>query len=221
MATRLLGSLALAVTLAACGGGGTGPESTPAQAVSASTCRVSVLLNGDSTMWGYAPGGGARAAVYPESELQRLMDARFGTGAVTVRTGAVPGSTSTDALTQPRGADLVLFNPGINDAAYGHAPETFRTNLLALAAVHGAVLVTPLPVQWLPGYDAITREVAAATGVPLIDARAYAESRTDWWQIATDGVHPDVRGYALLARDVLAPALVPMVEARCHDQVAM
>lgn len=199
--------------LGACGGGGDAQTTPAVQAATA--CHVSILLNGDSTMWGYEPGGGgARAAVYPELELRRLMDARFGAGVVTVRTGAASGTTSTDALTQPRDADIVLVNSGINDVAYGVPAETYRANLRELAAA-GAVLVTPLPVWQQPGYDGIMREVAAAAGVPLVDTRAYAESRTDWWQIATDGVHPSASGYVLLAGEVLAPALAPMVEARC------
>lgn len=205
----------LAVLLAACGGGGSGGEPEAVQAASA--CRVSVLLNGDSTHWGYEPGGGgARATVTPESALQREMDARFGAGVVTVRTGAVSGTTSTDALTQPRDADVVLYNPGINDYGERMPEETYRANLRTLSAVPGAVFVTPLPVKVEPAHFAgVMREVAAETGTPLIDSRAYAESVPGWWQLAPDGVHPNSEGYRVIVHDVIAPALAVTVRSLC------
>jgi lysophospholipase L1-like esterase len=221
MATRILFALVLSATLAACGGGG----DSPPQAVQAEqACRVSILLDGDSTMWGYAPGGGgARATTYPESELQRLMDVRFGAGVVTVRTGAVSGSTSYNADAQPVDADIVVYNSGINDAYVQMPLDVYAGNLRRFAARAGTVvLATPLPVSTRDdtAYSAAMLAVAAELGATVTDTRAYAISRTDWWQIATDGVHPSASGYALLAGEVLAPALVPMVESRCQDQVA-
>jgi lysophospholipase L1-like esterase len=200
----------LALALAACGGGGDVPLEQP----QAESCSVSILLNGDSTAWGYAPGGGgARAAVYPERALQAAMDARFGSGVVTVRTGAVSGSTSAGALEQPRDADLVLYNSGINDVAYGVPVDVYRANLRLLASP-GAVFVTPTPVWAQPGYDGVMREVATDAGVPLIEARAWAES-VQWWTYAVDGVHPTSDGYEAIALEVLMPALAPMVVERC------
>lgn len=205
-------ALLLPLVLAACGGGG---SSAPTNEPLGSACSVSVLLNGDSTAWGFEPGGGgARATIYPELALQRAMDARFGAGVVTVATGAVSGTTSADALSQPRDADIVVYNPGINDVAYGVQPEAYRANLRVLATVPGAVFVTPTPVWQQVGYDGIMREVAAEASLPLADARAWALG-TDWWAYATDGVHPTSEGYEALAHDVLMPVLEPLITSRC------
>jgi lysophospholipase L1-like esterase len=179
-------------------------------------CNVSILLNGDSTAWGYAAGGGgARASVYPELALQRAMDARFGRGVIAVRTGAVSGSTSVGALLQPRDADIVVYNSGINDVAHRVIPEEYRLNLRKLAKVPGAVFQTPTPVWNRKSYDAAMREVAAEAGVPLIDAHAWALRQPDWWKIATDGVHPTSEGYESLANDLLMPSLARLVWLRC------
>lgn len=192
----------LALALAACGGGG-----EPAAVADAPACTVSILLNGDSTNWGYAQGG-SRASVYPELALQQALDARFGAGRVLVSTGAVPGSTSTDALDQPRNADLVVYNPGINDVAYGHGESQYWAAMRVLARVPGAVFQTPLPVAGAEkDYAGIMREAALEAGVPLIEARTAA----DWGTLQADGVHPTAAGYAVLGRDVLAPALAPLV----------
>jgi lysophospholipase L1-like esterase len=184
-------------------------------------CTVTVLLNGDSTAWGYEPkGGGARTAVYPELALQQAMDVRFGVGTVLVRTGAVSGTTSTDALVQPRDADIVVYNSGINDVAYGHGESQYWKNLRILALeVPGAVFQTPLPVfGTLRSYDEIMRAVAIENAVPLIEARAWAEAMGDWWAYATDGVHPSSAGYAELVK-VQMPVLTPLVLEKCATGV--
>jgi lysophospholipase L1-like esterase len=186
---------------AGCGGGG--------------DCSVSIVLNGDSTMWGYDHG--ARASVYPELALSQAMDKRFGPGVVRVRTGAVSGSTSADALAQPTDADIVVYNSGINDLAYGVSAEAYRTNLRQLAKVPGAVFQTPTPVWGQESLDGAMREVAAEAGVPVIDARAWAQQQTDWWGIATDGVHLTSDGYRAMAVEVMMPALEPLVASACAN----
>jgi len=209
----------LAVILVACGGGSKHAAQVPPaeREQMVEGCTVSVLLNGDSTLWGYEPkGGGARAAVYPELALQRAMDVRFGPGVVLVRTGAVSGTTSTDALTQPRDADIVVYNSGINDVAYSHGEPQYWRNLRTLVQeVPGVVFQTPLPVFGTTvSYDGIMRAVAIEGAVPLIEARAWAESKGDWWAYATDGVHPSSAGYEELVH-VQMPVLVPLVLEKC------
>jgi lysophospholipase L1-like esterase len=147
------------------------------------------------------------------------MDKRFGTGIVTVRTGALPGSTSTDALTQPRDANLVVYNSGLNDVAYGHSDATYRANLRELAKVPGAVFQTPFPLATEKrDYADIMRAVAAEAKVPLVEARAWAQGIPSWWtRYATDGVHLNSRGNEELVHDVLMPALAPLICVGVRD----
>jgi lysophospholipase L1-like esterase len=176
-----------------------------------------IVLNGDSTAWGFlARGGGTRAAVYPELALQWAMDARFGYGVVSVETGAVSGATSADAISQRRDGDIIVYNPGINDVAHKISAEAYRANLRQLAKVPGAVFQTPTPVWNQPAYDAVMREVAAEAGVPLVDSRAWALKLSDWWKYATDGVHITSEGNEAHVREVLFPALEPIVMRRCR-----
>jgi lysophospholipase L1-like esterase len=187
---------------AGCGGGG--------------DCSVSIVLNGDSTMWGYDHG--VRASVYPELALSQAMAKRFGPGVVKVRTGAWSGSTSTDALAMPRDADIVVYNSGINDVAYGHGESTYWTNMRELAKVPGVVFQTPLPTSTAPkDYADIMRAVAAEAGVPVIDARAWAQQRADWWNLAVDGVHLTSDGYRAMAVEAMMPALEPLVASACAN----
>jgi lysophospholipase L1-like esterase len=194
------------------------PEPGPEE-VCFQTMRV--LLNGDSTLWGAdAEAPGQRAAVYPESALQALMDQRFGPGVIEVRTGAVPGATSTDALTQPRDADLVVYNPGINDVADGHSRQTYWASMRELAQVPGAVFMTPLPLGYAsPSYGGTMEEVARENEVPLIDANAWALAQEDYWRtFAIDRVHLNSAGYAELARWALYPALEPIIAHKLCDR---
>jgi lysophospholipase L1-like esterase len=205
------------MALASCGGGGGDQQA-------ATPCSpVSIILNGDSTQWGYlAGGGGARADVYPELALQLAMDRRFGAGAVVVRTGAVSGTTAVEGLAQPHDGDIVVYNPGVNDVAYGVAPEAYRAALRALAAAAAparVVFETPLPVSTAAvSYDGIMREVAGELGAPLIEARAFALSVPDWYQrYALDGVHLTGEGYAAVVDAAVVPVLVPIVAGlRCR-----
>jgi lysophospholipase L1-like esterase len=179
-----------------------------------------IMLNGDSTMWGFEPGGGgARSEIYPEKALQAIMDQRFGKGIIEVRTGAVSGTTSTDALTQSRDADLIVYNPGINDVAYKHSPTTYWANLRELAKVPGAVFQTPLPVSGQASWAGIMEDVARETGTPLIDAQRYVySSLPDYFQRhATDGVHPSSTVYEMIARNVMYQVLEPIIAHKLCD----
>ena len=183
--------------------------------------EMRVMLNGDSTMWGWeANGGGKRADVYPELALQRLMDLRFGKGVVQVRTGAVSGATSGHALLQPTDADLVVYNPGINDVVVGHSPDVYKANLQRLAQVPGAVFQTPLPVSThTVDFSDEMRQVAATYGLPIVQARAYALQQGDnWWEFAPDGVHLTSAGYEAIARWSLYPVLEPIIAHKLCDR---
>jgi lysophospholipase L1-like esterase len=201
----------------------------------ASPKPIKIQLFGDSTMWGYVPGG-ARGSVYPELALQLAMDAQFGTGHVSIETRAVNGTTTRHLLEGTDGlngvwpssvkADLIVINHGINDRGWGFTAATYKDNLRRLAVAPATIVFqTPLPTwsaKYLPAYldqsfAPEMREVATELGIPIADANAYANSIKNWnMGYALDSVHPSAEGYQLLTRDVLAPSLVPLVAAlRC------
>jgi lysophospholipase L1-like esterase len=177
-----------------------------------------IMLNGDSTMWGFEPGGGgARSEIYPEKALQALMDKRFGPGIIEVRTGAENGATSGDMLRQPRDADLVVYNPGVNDVRR-IGVSVYKANLRELIrSVPGVVFQTPLPVWGQNSYAEDMRQVAAENGVPLIDAYHLAETQQAYWDYAIDGVHLTSEGNELFARWAQYPVLEPIIAHKLCD----
>lgn len=229
---KLFALAALAALMAGCGGGGSAPPAPTAVAAPAAPAvpvctphAVTVLLDGDSTNWGFLSGSaGLRSSVYPELALQALLDAKYGSGAVTVRTGAVSGTVSNQWAAQPNDADFVFYNFGINDAVFSNPEATYKANLQAMyAAAPGRVVFqTPLPyfdaTSTLPhvGYAQDMRDVAASLGAPVADSSAWAMAQPDWRTRVPDGKHPNDATYLDIAADVLLPALVPLVNpARC------
>jgi lysophospholipase L1-like esterase len=206
-------------------------SATTAAIVPSSPCTprapVKVQLFGDSTLYGYDSATGARAQVYPALALQRTMDARFGSGVITIESRAVSGTTTstliggTDGLNKvwPESvdADIIVTNFGINDQITGMAPEVYRANLLTLSRAPAKILfLTPLPywkvVTLQPTYAAEMKLVAASLGAPVADANAMALAIPAWsTSYARDGAHPTSAGYQLINDRVLAPAIDKMV----------
>jgi lysophospholipase L1-like esterase len=188
---------------------------------------VKIQLFGDSTMFGQNASGGPRASIYPELALQRLMDNRFGVGAVKVSTRAVSGTASsnllagTDNLNSPWpqsvNANIVVINHGINDLRYSVPIATYRSNLQKLAVAPARVVFqTPFPIYTLgtpsAAYAEVMRSVASERGVPLIDAMAYLLPYPGWHtEYAIDGIHATAAGYELVATNVQFPVLSKLV----------
>lgn len=229
-----LTAISLSVLLSACGGGGSASPDAEKEDAPASACKpvqtVRIELWGDSTNFGatFGPEGIYRVAQNPEWVIQSEMDMRFGRGAVTVRTFAVPNTTAAQMLAHedggtwpPQGADIVLVNHGINDRLSGQTEEQFTASLKKIAAVPGVVLQTPLPVRFgpllEPGYADIVRKVAADGETPLIDVSAYVIGLPDWSSYLVDGIHPASEGYGLVTRSAVVPKLTAMVsKLRCQ-----
>jgi lysophospholipase L1-like esterase len=188
---------------------------------------VKIQLFGDSTMWGQAANGGGRASIYPELALQKLMDSRFGVGAVKVSTRAVSGTNSgqllagTDNLNSPWpqsvNADIAVINHGINDLRHNVSIATYRSNLRQLATAPARVVFqTPFPIYTIgtpsQAYAEAMRAVASERRVTLIDAMAYLLPLPGWkTQYAIDGIHTTAAGYDLVAANVQFPVLSKLV----------
>jgi lysophospholipase L1-like esterase len=229
---RARAALTSFAVLAGCGGGE--PMSPPLPALAAPSsiaCAstgtvVRIQLFGDSTMAGYS--GSTLAVHTPQVALQADMDAMFGAGAVSVESRAVGSTNSgqlvlgTDGLNAPWpgsvDADIVVINHGINDAAKGVSPLTYRTNLEALAIAPARVVFeTPNPVEdfSVAAYAHTMLAVASAQRLPLADTYEYVRAlggnyRADW-------AHPRDDLYQYIVRYSLEPVLVPIVTSlRCQ-----
>ncbi len=178
--------------LAACGGGGgDAPECAP----------VTVQVFGDSI-----------GRIFGEA-LQIEADKSRGAGSVLVEVRAVGGTSSdqliagTDGRNAPwpagAGADVIFMNHGHNDRTKGIPVEQYADNLRQFAAL-GAVILTPIPVEWRP--DEGSGYLAAAKEIPgSVDVNAYVNSLPNWGALLPDGTHPGAVLAGMVARDVLLP----------------
>jgi lysophospholipase L1-like esterase len=183
-------------------------------------------------MWGYLAGsGGARASIYPEMVLQRLMDNEFGKGVVKMSTLAVSGTmasqlaTGTDgrnaAWPKPVNAHIVVLNYGINELRNNVPVATYRATLDALSTAPvptKVVFQTPFPVYGSTPpsqvYADAMRDVARKHNLMVIDAMAYLLGLPSWQtQYATDGFHATSAGYELVGTNVQYPVLSKMAKA--------
>lgn len=181
------------VALGCGGGGGDAPECQP----------VIVQVYGDSI------------GRYFGDALQIEADKIRGKGSVLVENRAVGGTSSdqliagTDGKNKPWpagvGADVVIVNRGHNDRTKRIPVEQYADNLRQFAAV-GALVTTPIPVEWRP--DAGSGYLAAAKAMPgVIDVNAYVLSVPNWGAHLPDGTHPDAVLAGMVARDVLLPRI--------------
>lgn len=207
----------LAISLAACGGGGgSEPEKATQQAAPSGTATV--LFYGDSTFVG---------APYPNrTQADRVSD-RLGIPIDSAAVSAtrlfqlLAGSDGRNpplrqSLTLHPNARFVLENFGINDSGM-QQPEAFRNDLRQFvlevrAAGRTPILVTPNPsyradpalqASFL-AYVQVIREVAAEQGAHLIDVNTQFAWITN--DDLTEGVHPLPAVYEQIA-DFLASEL--------------
>ena len=205
MATKIISALLVCV-LTACGGGGSSPE--PCKPVAAI-----VEISGDSI----AHGTGATDAAFTPPGL--LKAAGF-----TVIDSALPGSTSADRISGdvirgqgtrfqplPQGivGNVYLTEWGVNDALYGLSVDSFKANIRRIAAIPGAVLMTPTPMAGGDdsAYAQAVRDVGKELGVQVIDVQAYVLNLPNWKVLLVDGVHPSDALYRMIYANLVIPAV--------------
>lgn len=167
---------------------------------------------------------------YP-AMLERLLDARFGKGAVEVINSGVGGETVADNLARfgrdviALDPDLVIWQVGTNDALEGVPAAVLRDQVLAgIAQVRAAgaeiVLMDPQPLRWaekdrvIQSVQPALAEAARRAGVPLLPRHrlmtAWLASGqfTPATLLGPDGVHMTDASYRCLAERVadLLPA---------------
>lgn len=195
---RKIIAVLVALSLAACGGGGGDPEPV--------CSPVHVQVFGDSIGRGFAHA------------LQQVADADRGEGRVIVDNRSVGGTSSvklrlgTDGKNAPWpqgvGADVIFVNHGHNDRTLEVPEDVFRSNIEAFAA-EGAIILTTIPVKWRSDegnvYLAVTKSMPK-----MLDVNAWALARGGvWFKHLPDGTHPDPYISRAVARSLLLPA-VPM-----------
>jgi len=192
-------ALQIVFSLAGCG-------SAPRQ--QALPAGATVLVLGDSLSYGTGAGEGED---YPS-----LLAARTGWNIVNA---GIPGDTTAGGLARLPGLleehapQLMLLELGGNDFLRRVPRSTTAANLRAmldLAKAHGVpavLLATPQPNLFGAAVgslsdDAIYREVADATGTPLIEevlADVLSQNA-----LKSDPIHPNAEGYRLVADEVHA-----------------
>ncbi len=220
----------LCVVLGACGGGG-GGSSSPAPATQAAAKSVLIYADGDSTMYGWSvlPSGTVQAADNQPAEIQKQMQAVFGT-AVTVENHAVGGTTVIDSINgtngfaQPLGvrlaassAQIVIGNFEINDmyrmtpAQFQQGWQTWINTVTSLGKI--PIIIGPNPICRTdapnvgPYLDA-EQQAAQANGVLLIEQHNFIYAMPDWQAMLGDCVHPMDALYKVMGdRDATAMAL--------------
>lgn len=118
-----------------------------------------------------------------------------------------------DAILDSNALNTTIFCLDINDAFFGVAQSTFRTNLDALFAklkTKGDVIVKISPQVGTATinqstqdiYWGIAVEAAKAADIPYVDMRAIFQSRSATLTsgVARDNLHNTARGYAIEAR---------------------
>jgi len=208
---------ALCLMLAACGGGGgDSPSAAPTPVVAqAPKCTplavVKIELTGDSTEYGIdgETFPYTQSPNNPTAVLQRLMDARFGAGAVLVEDHAVPGTRADQWVSFP--GDITVANYGINDMFVATIDE-YKANLRKLDL---KFYETPNPISYpgwnRPEYAQAMRDVAQEKGVPVIDTDAYVRGLPNWDSYLGDQIHPNGTLYGMIVQNVMFPKMEPMV----------
>jgi len=205
------------------GGGGDGQTAAPAAAAVAPAKTVRIEAYGDSTMWG-ADGGNIpnQASITQPSSAQAALQAGYGS-TVTVSNEGVPLSTASTIINGSDGkhlpwtqqmanstAQIVAVNFAINDAwtVNNESPEQYRallTEIVTVAKGAGKVVVLvepnaindPVNRPNMAAYVTVMRDVAAATGAPLVPNYAYPA-------VTPDNIHPNAATYDAMGKRMAA-----------------
>ena len=248
---RFSSAVFISVLLSACGGGGGGPaneagtltgveaaEQTTAPAVPDSTKPTTsssdpasipleegittIEYHGDSTVWGYRSGSGARVATpapaafaaalpSPSRYVVRNKGVNSADACELLSGGNARYAQSWETSMAESDADVVIINHAINDQ-WRMGTDQYRSCLNSLANIakrHGKQVVfeTPNPTRdsypgGLDAYANAMKSVAAEHGAPVIDQYAYLMNRLNGnyhnvYSIIPDGLHPDEATYIL------------------------
>jgi lysophospholipase L1-like esterase len=249
---RFSSAVFFSVLLSACGGGGsTNPANPPGGTTGAEATEQTAAPNvpdstrpttspsdptslppdeevttieyhGDSTVWGYRSGSGARVATpapsafaaalpSPSRYVVRNKGVNSADACELLNGGNSRYAQSWDTYMAASDADIVIINHAINDQ-WRMGTDQYRSCLNSLADIakkHGKKVVfeTPNPTRdsypgGLDAYANTMKSVASAHGAPVIDQYAYLMNRLNGnyqnvTSIAPDGLHPDEATYIL------------------------
>lgn len=246
---RLSATICLSFLLSACGGGGgtdpayqaggtadaepteqtiapdsTKPTTSPSDPSSITLDKAITIIeyHGDSTVWGYRSGSGARVATPAPTAFAAALSSP---SRYVVRNKGVNSADACELLNGDNAryaqswetsmaasdADIVIINHAINDQ-WRMGTDQYRSCLNSLANIakrHGKKMVfeTPNPTRdsypgGLDAYANAMKSVAAEHGAPVIDQYAYLMNRLNGnyhnvYSIIPDGLHPDEATYIL------------------------
>jgi lysophospholipase L1-like esterase len=246
---RVISTLALSIILSACGGGGGGdsaagtqstalagntdpttgtpsPSKTPSTETPVEQARtpkpaqaLTIEYYGDSTIWGYGSGSGARvatpapaafAAALPNSSRHTVRNEGVNSSdACQLLNGRDGKHPAWDTQMASSNADVVIINHAINDQ-WRMDVNTYKSCLTSLAIkakAHGKKVIfeTPNPTRdaganSLGVYVNAMKAVAAQQGAQLIDQYNYLLDHLNGqspYTICPDGLHPRDDVYAM------------------------
>ncbi len=148
---------------------------------------------------------------FVKDDLGRMQDIVINTGS----SGATAGTTlgDLDRRLNTYSPDVVVLMLGTNDAKSNVGEDVFKRNLVTILdaiSAKGAipVLRTPPPRKDqpanLPNYVQCVREVAAQTGVILVDQYQEWTSLSNWESVfRKDNIHPDEAGHVWMAHQLI------------------
>ncbi|MDQ9169237.1 SGNH/GDSL hydrolase family protein [Oxalobacteraceae bacterium R-40] len=170
---------------------------------------------GDSTIWGYESGTGARvatpapaafAAALPTPSRHTVRNEGVNsTDACQLLNGQDGQHPAWDTQMASSNADIVIINHAINDQ-WRMSVDQYKSCLTSLAVkakAHGKKIVfeTPNPtLNDMSAYMNAMKAVAAQQGVPVIDQYSYLLNYLDGkspYTICPDGLHPTDEVYVL------------------------
>ena len=193
---------------------------TPAWAQPQTTAKpLTIMVFGDSLSAEYGLKRGSGWVSLLQDRLKRSGFPHL------VSNASISGETTSGGLTRLPAAlkrvkpDIVLLELGGNDGLRGLPVATTKKNLTQMIQLTKAAGATPLLVgirvppnygpQYARQFDALFKEVAQATGTPLVPflLEGIAENPA---MFLTDGIHPNEPAQARLLENVW-PALVRLL----------
>lgn len=221
---RLLPLLVLLAALGGCGGAPERHAPVKKAAPPAETdARAAIVAFGDSLTEGF---GVEPSRGYP-AVLQKELDRR-GFGYRVVNLG-VSVETSTNGLARVSGVTalqpaVVILEFGANDGLRGIPVAVTRSNLArmieelksagALVVLAGMTLPPNYGPEYIQGFEAMYKRLAAKYDVPLIPFLLSGVAG-DVRYMQPDGLHPNVAGYARVAENVRR-ALEPLLAGQAR-----